>query len=258
MGKGTLAVSNFVRGEYIRGYVIGLMELYFVIKEEQSVENGIHLFNGEMGTRHPRKVANAFQSATSWLGSLEDAKDVEKTLRRLGEHIRATLILFDMTFIRRARDPLNCAIGVLSFPSVTYQENHLLDFYEEYQRIRDDPDCDQCEFRRKQQAKLSEAGIDLYSQIQQQKYEHCKGYVQQTNWIEKAVRSPKSKPTCWYCDRLGDTIIALSPPDGLTIVSGDSQSFPPLADILGKPLALIPSLNTLKAQRDQTTEHLGS
>jgi hypothetical protein len=38
-----------VRGEYVRGYVIGLIELFFILKEERSVEDGIHLFTSKMG-----------------------------------------------------------------------------------------------------------------------------------------------------------------------------------------------------------------
>jgi hypothetical protein len=253
VGKGTLSISNFVRGEYIRGYVTGLIELFYAIKAEQSVPDGIHYFNAQMGTRHPRKVANALQTAASWLGGLEESNDIEKTLRRLGEQIRNVLILFDMTFVRRARDPLACEIGVMSFPSETYQEKHILDFYEEYNRIREKPNCDQCQFRKDQMTKLDAAGRDLHSGRQQQRYAEYGGYVKQAKAIDMARRSPKN-PSCWYCDRLGDTIIALSAPDGLTIVTGDGQSFPPLATILEKPLALIPSLDQLRELRDRNTE----
>src|SRR5437879_3437747 len=77
---GTVSISNFVRGEYIRGYVIGLIELFSAIKEENSVENGILAFNAEMGTRRQfRMVANALQSTTSWLAGMEDWREVPKT-----------------------------------------------------------------------------------------------------------------------------------------------------------------------------------
>src|SRR5262249_5386480 len=128
-GDGTMKLSVFVRGEYIRGYVIGLIELYFAIKAERSVEDGIQLFNAEMGkSRNLRKVANAFQAACGFLCGLDDWLAVPKTLRRFGEYIRNALALFDATFFTRVYDPLECEIGVLSFPRETYREDHLLDF----------------------------------------------------------------------------------------------------------------------------------
>jgi len=63
VGAHRLAVSNFVRGEYIRGYLTGLIDLYSAIMEEQSVEDGIQVFAADAGNR-PRKLANAFTSAT--------------------------------------------------------------------------------------------------------------------------------------------------------------------------------------------------
>jgi hypothetical protein len=91
----------------------------------------------------------------------------------------------------------------------------------------------------------------LYSEAQRRTHAEYEGYVSQAKMMDKAVRSRKTTPSCWYCDRLGDTIIALSAPRGLTILTGDGQSFPALASILGKPLILIPSLSVLRANRDQ-------
>jgi hypothetical protein len=246
---GMIAVSNFVKGEYIRGYVIGLIDLYSAIKEEQSVEDGIHLFLADMG-HHPRKVANALQSTTTWLCGFEDWPVVDKTLRRLGEYIRGCLSRFDLHFLTRSRDQLNCEIGILSFPQETYDETHLFNFYREFEQVTDGPTCSQCDFRQDQQTRLIAAGIDLYSPAQQVAHAKHEGYVKQAKNIDKAVRSKMTSPSCWYCDRLGDTIIALAAPDEAVILTGDAASFPALAAILGKtPPELIPSLQKLRERR---------
>ena len=250
VNKDKLVVSNFVRGEYIRGYITGLIDLYSAIKEENSVGDGIAVFNGGVDTR-PRKIANALQSAATWLSGLEDYTDVYKTLRRLGEHIRFILDSFDMEFSSRTRDPLECDIGVMSFPRESYDEKHIFDFLEEYEKIRAGPSCNQCGFRKDQEAKLSEANIDLYGEEQKKAHSEARGYIKQTKWIEKAIKSPLTQPSCWYCDRLGDTIIALSAPAPTIILTGDKQSFPVLSRILKKPLQLIPSLPELKNQQGQ-------
>ena len=242
-----VVVTRFVRGEYIRGFVAGLIELFTAIREERSVRDGIIVFNAE-ASRRPRRLANAFQTTTEWLAGHLDWEDVSKTLRRLGEYIRALLVRFDTTFPDQVTDPLRCEFGVMNFPEKTYDENQILDFYAQLDRIEKQPDCDQCQFRQSQRDQFSTAEIDLYSAAQQEKYKDRKGYVSQADWIDKAVRSPLKSPSCWYCRNLGDTIIALCAPDGTTILTGDHASFPALAEILGKPIELIPTLNELRRQ----------
>lgn len=41
---GDLAIMGCVRGEYIRGFLAGLIDLYFTIRAEADVKNGIYLF----------------------------------------------------------------------------------------------------------------------------------------------------------------------------------------------------------------------
>ena len=244
---GRLVTSNFVRGEYIRGYVVGLIDLFFAIKEENSVPDGISVFSAEMGNR-PQKLANAFQSTVRWLCDHEDWKNVERTLRRLGDLIRSLLFDLDDEFPTRSRDPLACELGILTFPRSTYDSDHIFDFYEEFMAVLERPTCRQCEFRDEQQKELNAKGVDLHSKQQRSKYSQYEGYVKQAEWVDKAVRSHLQHPSCWYCERLGDTIIALSAPSGMTILTGDKKSFPALADILGKPVEVIPPVQELRPQ----------
>ncbi len=242
-----LMLSGFVVGEYIRGYVIGLIELYFAIKAESSVRDGIQVFRSDTGSR-PRRLGNAFQSTTDWLCGHADWEDTHRTLRRLGEYIRQCVDAVAFEFPARTRDPLGCDIGVLAFRREAYSEDLLLDFYEQFSDIRESPQCRQCDFRSSQVEELGAAGIDLYSAGQRQEHSACKGYVQQAEWLEKAVGSTLTAPSCWYCDRLGDSIIALSASVDRPILTGDKQSFPALCEILGKQLVLIPSLAELRAR----------
>ena len=242
-----LVISNFVRGEYIRGYVVGLIQLFSAIEEEHSVRDGITMFNAEMGNR-PRKLANALQSTGNWLSGHEDWENVEKTLRRLGELIRSLLFNLDDEFPTRSRDPLACEMGILAFPRSTYDDGHIYDFYSEFQGILQRPPCRQCEFRDQQHEELNSKGVDLHSGQQRSEYSQYKGYVKQAEWVDKALRTRLPRPSCWYCERLGDTIIALSAPNGMTILTGDKKSFPALADILDKPIKLIPPVKDLRRE----------
>ena len=42
---------------------------------------------------------------------------------------------------------------------------------------------------------------DLDARFPGYEFAQHKGYVRQAKNIDKAVRSPKQQPTCWYCDR---------------------------------------------------------
>ena len=100
---GRLFVSNFVRGEYIRGYIQSLLELYFAIRAEDDVENGIREFASESAIR-PRRLVNAFTSVTHWLSTcFEDSANVESTLRRLIPWFGA-ILGFDVELTASAKD----------------------------------------------------------------------------------------------------------------------------------------------------------
>ncbi len=245
---GVLSTTNFVRGEYLRGYVVGLIDLYSAIDLEDSVRDGIHVFVDDMG-HHPRRVGNALRAATDWLVIQEGSSDVQITLRRLGEYIRSCLILFDHFFRQRHRDPLNCDYGLLSFREETFNKDHLYDFYAEVEKITEGPACSQCDFRQSQLNRLQNGGIDLYSPAQRNTYKDHPGYVQQAVMADKAARSEKKRPSCWYCERMGDTIIALSAPEDSTILTGDAGSFVALGAILNVQVVVIPSLRELRAGR---------
>lgn len=255
---GQTVLSNFVRGEYIRGFITGLIELFFAIKQEDSVVNGMHWFSSNNGGFHPRRLSNAWGSTSSWLCGFEDWQDVTKTLRRLGEYIRSALFRFDAEFPTRVQDPLRCEIGIMSFPKESYRERHISDFYDEFTKIQNGPTCDQCAFRSNQLQELQQSGIDLHSDVQKKAHAKRAGYVAQAKWMDKAEKTTRTEPTCWYCDRMGDTIIALSAPADATIVTGDRQSFPTLAQILSKKLSLIPSLSQISQQQKPRSSGAGS
>jgi hypothetical protein len=244
-GKGELVVTGFVRGEYVRGFVAGLIDLYFTIRAEADVRNGIHLFCAAQ--RQPRRIHNAFISIGGFLTGHDDWEDVEKTLYRLGEYILHCVRAFDREFPHRLPDPIRCEFGPLDFPAETFREDMLLDFRQELERIKDGPACDQCSFRARQRQRLQEMGADLFGATQQRKYAHCKGYQSQAKYLQMADATGKTAPTCWYCERLGDSVIALSVPAGHILLTGDSQSFPALGEILGVQVATVGSEVALRA-----------
>ncbi len=240
-----LGLTLFVKGEFIRGYLEGLIALYCTIREENSVRSGMQLFAADEGLR-PRRLSNAFTSTIDWLYQHGESEDVSLTLNRLCQYIAKTLLWFDLDFPVRTIDSLRCEIGLLGFPSEVSTEDDLLDLAQRLRDIRNSPGCDQCRFRESQIKRLAESNIDLNSPDQQQRFQDHAGYVSQARLAEQARNTARPTPSCWYCDRLGDTIIALSCPSGSTILTGDKQSFPAFGQILGIPIHLIPSEQQLR------------
>lgn len=248
-GDKGLLLSNFARGEYVKGYIFGLLVLYTTIRTENHVEQGMQIFRAEHG-HQSRRIADAFEATAIFLMGHDNSGDVDATLERLGEMVRNCLFRLDEEFPRRQLDETACDFGVLNFPQATFSEDHILDLYQQIQNAREEPTCSQCDFRDKYVAQHEETGVDLYSEAQQEKYSDFKAYVAQAKKMDQAVRSELDGPSCWYCDALGDTILALQCPANAYIFTGDRSSYPALADILKKETLDVPSLVKLKAIRD--------
>jgi hypothetical protein len=135
-------------------------------------------------------------------------------------------------------------------PAKTFQEEYLTDLYSQIEAIREAPGCDQCTFKAAQIAELTAEGISPFNLKARKKYKEYKGYLKQTRHMAQACKSKLGQPSCWYCDVLGDTIIALQAPKDAAILTGDFQSFPALGELLDKPVEYIPTLKKLMEAKD--------
>ena len=238
-----LVISNFVRGEFIRGYVKGLIELYMAIREEDSVEDGIEWYR-ELAGRTPRRVADALGLTIQWFNGLEDNSDVETTLVRLGNLIRDSIFRLDEEFPNRLKDSLACDFGILDFPSEPFSEEQVLDFYSRLVEIPKSPDCAQCKFRQTQSQAINDASINIDELLENVPKGPVK--TQLTN-IKRGPRSKLEIPSCYYCMRLGDTLIAVQCPKSWVLMTGDKGTFPTICAYLGKQVLLVPSIRDLRA-----------
>ncbi len=124
----------------------------------------------------------------------------------------------------------------------------LLRFYDRFKTIQKRvPDCFLCGFKAKQQRSLLAQRIDIGSEEKQQKYRKYLGYVQQAKRVGEVAVTKTTLPKCRWCERLGDTIIALQSPKKAALVTAD-RAFLPLGEILNREVRLLPSLAELKRQ----------
>lgn len=115
--------------------------------------------------------------------------------------------------------------------------------YERFKSIQEGvPACKLCDFRAAQRRRLKRSKIDLTGPEPRQRYA---GYLIQAERVEQAVAQPGNIPQCRWCERLGDTIIALQLDRHVEVVSVD-RTFVSLCEILSRRLHLLPSLAELK------------
>jgi hypothetical protein len=226
--------------EYYRGVIIHLIDIYFVIKQSRTLEAAYEYLSAEFAVGKLRLIV---QGVTRWGASFEPSDDPRvATLWRLGRYV------FDLAQypkFHHCRDRIDCQLGKLVFPSGVFDESAMLMFRNNFRRIEKAPSCGQCSFRTNQISHLQHAGIDLYSQTQRD-HHNVPAYTKQAEMLERAVNTNRNSPSCWWCMRLGDSIIALLSPRKSVLVSSD-HSFVPLCKILGKQLLQLPSPNDMAA-----------
>ena len=252
VGNGRVEISRFIRMEYLRGVIINLVELYFLIKESDSVSDA--LIDWSQKVNQERKLKIVLMTISGWITDQEDYQTKEKSLRRLGELIVRLVRTFDASYRQRTKDRLQCQLGRGRFPRRTFDETMLLRFYERLQDIRTGiPSCDLCKFKDKQQKSLSKKRIDLYSFSQRQAFSSHKGYVKQAERLEEAAGTADTLPKCRWCERLGDSIIILQAPEKAILVTAD-RAFEAFGKILNREIRRLPSLAELKRQSEENQQ----
>ena len=162
VGDAVVEVSNFIRMEYVRGVVINLIDLHFLIKREESVSDALITWSQKVNQE--RKLKVVLMTVTNWLYRLNEANDVATTMRRLGEFIVQLVRTFDSAYKGRSKDHLRCELGKVKLLAARpFSEDLLLRFYERFNAIKSGtPNCDLCKFKSQKQQELRRRSIDLY------------------------------------------------------------------------------------------------
>lgn len=237
-------VPVFVRMEYLRGVVLNLIEMWCLIRESVTLADAF--IDWSQKVKQERKLKVILMTVPQWLASQDEAQSRELTLRRLGELILGMIRDFDETFPLPDNDPLACELGRVTVSVQPYDDDSLLDFYQRFTAIQARvPTCNLCEFRTAQTRRLRRRKIDLTGPEVRQRYAANTGFVRQSEQAEAATNTTDSAPSCRWCERLGDTIIALQTERGVAVVTAD-RTFVPLGELLGQEVSILSSLAELK------------
>jgi hypothetical protein len=252
VGDAVVEVSNFIRMEYVRGVVINLIDLYFLIKREESVSDALITWSQKVNQE--RKLKIVLMTIAKWFNGLDEAKDSATTMRRLGEFIVQLVRTFDSAYKGRSKDHLRCELGKVKLPARPFSEELLLRFYERFNTIKSGPPgCNLCGFKASRQAELARKRIDLYSPAQRVTHKENKGYVKQAERLESAAATKETQPKCTWCERLGDSIIILQAPPKAILVTAD-RAFEAFGQILSREIRRLPSLAEMQRQAREEAE----
>jgi predicted nucleic acid-binding protein len=241
---GTVEAPVFVRMEYLRGVVYNLIDMHSLIKESVTVEDA--LIDWSQQVRQERKLKVVLLTVSRWLSAQDDWVSKDRSLDRLGNFILHLIWSFDDAFPRPPADPLACVLGRVGIDRQGYADELLLDFYERFRAIRQGvPACQLCRFRQAQRRRLRRQEIDPTGQEVRRRYPGNPGFLRQADVLEEADTAAERTPSCRWCERLGDSIIALQAGRGVRIVTAD-RTFSALGELLGVPIVLLPSLAELK------------
>jgi predicted nucleic acid-binding protein len=244
IGDGVVHVSPFVRMEYLRGVILNLIDLYFLLAESPSV--GDALIDWGQKVQQERKLKIVLMTVHHWLVADEDWQSQERSLERLGELIVEFIEDFDEAFPSLPTDPLRCQLGRVALSPNPSEEEMLRQFQHQFRAIQAGiPECRLCRFRQVQQRRLARQKIEVHSAAQRQMFADNLGYVRQAERLEEAATSPEQQPSCRWCERLGDAIIALHAPARAPLLTAD-RTFLPFGQLLNRDVRLLPSLAELK------------
>jgi predicted nucleic acid-binding protein len=240
----TVEVPVFVRMEYLRGVVDNLIDMHSLIKESVNVEDA--LIDWSQQVRQERKLKVVLLTASRWLTAQDDWASKDCSLERLGGLILNLIWSLDAAFGPPPADPLACVLGRVTVERQDYADEVLLDFYERFRAIRQGvPGCDLCGFRRDQRLRLRRREIDLAGDEARRRHGGNPGFLRQADVLREADATTEKTPSCRWCERLGDSLIALQAGRGVRVVTAD-RTFAALGDLLGVPVVLLPSLAELK------------
>jgi hypothetical protein len=149
-------------------------------------------------------------------------------------------------------------LGRLNVSRQGYDDDLVLDFYVRFKAIQEGvPDCKLCAFRQAQRQRLRRRQIELIGPAVRQRFASNPGFVRQSEQAEQAANHKGRAPACSWCERLGDTVIALQAGRGVTVVTAD-RTFVPLGELLGQTVVLLPSLAELKRRIEGQGEVAGA
>lgn len=231
----TKLTSEFVRMEFNRSLICNLIEFYFNLETQTSIDDAIKWWNE---TFKPRQLKDLNYSVDKLFIGINDSTNVKLALINLRNEIKKIITLFECLINRFIQNEMQCYFAKvkLDFQSCKGKndiEKKLVDFYKTFKGKHVDK-CRINDYFENSKGKIT-------------KIFTCDSKNDTFNKQKKRlneINDGKSKLSCNTCSIIGDTIITLECPDYAILLSVD-EVFKELCDNIGLKYEIIPSLRKI-------------
>ncbi len=227
--------SRFVFYEFKRRVIVTLINLYYLIQEEESPADALsYLTQTSFSIRELKIVLGAVSS----LLSQDDLKnDKQKSLAAVETLIIASLQNFQDSIEGFVEDQAKCPLAKATIDPTDR------DFGEFPEQIKCKADCTIAQFWSKNRRFLKLLTQEELPELHRKN----KGFSSMLPLLRKTLDDYKIAKGIRNCEKLADAIIAIEMPKKHTMLTFD-RSFESLCPLMGKMVKRVPPLSILKQQ----------
>lgn len=224
--------SKFVKMEFERSLICDLIEFYFVLSRSKKISYAIKFWTEDIRARKLKNIN--YSIADIFIGGVAD-EDIDLGLLKLRNQIKNLSICFDSLIDRYEKDNAKCHLGNLQLDFAAHRtiedtERALARLLDHYRKNF----VKKCNI-----VSLLVESKDLIDKIiaYGSKKENFKKQQKQLDNILKKER----KLSCFTCNVIGDSIVALECPDYAILLTLDTV-FGDLCKVLGLQYEIISSV----------------
>jgi hypothetical protein len=227
--------SYYVLMEFKRSVVKTLIDLYFVVLEENNPGDALLYFSEGFMIRQNKIILSAIGE---WLKESDIANDKKRFLLKLETLIVETFQYLDDIIIGYVENRTHCQLAKAAIKEEATKK-------ESYERFSKEIDCrTQCSIEKFWQYNKSQLKR-LVKEGEKDSHTGNKGFQKTLSLVKSVIGNVGLLKAKRNCMSVGDVIIALEMPKDLRMLTFD-KAFDSICGILGKEVTVLPSLMAVK------------
>ncbi len=233
-----LYISNFVHMEIVRGFVLPLLNFYFILDlpNIKTIGDALHIESHSFRTRELKSILQLMAIILEkHLYDFDDPKDKRKALRSIARIIKCYVIKLKRNFKNIGDQGSRCRRAEIMFSKQVESDKELFkDFLNRFLNLSEcENSCKIKSFLCEKHKIEVEKYIEHASSIQSPSIPQNRGFVRISKTLDEILKKTK-KTSCKTCEAVGDAVIAIEVPPNMTLEYTD-YSFDHLCELIEKP-----------------------
>lgn len=256
-GDDRVYISEYVRMELIRGYLIPLMNFYFVLDmpHHETVGDAISEMSNTFKSREQKAILQLTADICRARDvDLNDMRDKSKALRYLAGYIRRIELFLRKGFTNLGVNMTRCARCWANFGDDAASDKESLTHF--HTRFQDKRKCrSNCRidhFLTERYSGEINALLAYADSLAPRSSTANRGFLQTADQLRHALVNQAQNCSCDQCAKIGDAVIALEAPSDMQLEHTD-HAFDHLCKVLYKPHKKHPPEQWMN--RGETTTH---